>query len=435
MCFDQETQSDEETNAMKTLTKQRERINAAEKMMKQLKEQNTELSVRLKLIQMLLPIGLQAVEDQMQDEAKTLAGPRYSRGGDLDRWGSNNGSVYLGDQKVGVRVPRLRNRRTNEEIGLRSYQGLQDPHVIDHLTLQRVLKGLSQRSYSEAAIAIPSTFGIKKSSVSKRFIRASARKLRDFLERDLSGYDFVALVLDGKHYSETQVVVAMGITTKGEKIILGFTEATTENYTICKEFLTRLIHRGLRTDQEMLVVLDGAKGLRKGVLEIFGDKAFVQRCQWHKRENVIRHLDRGNQFYFRRKMQAAYEQPTYEKAKHCFDVIRRELKPINESALASLEEGFEETLTLHRLRMFTKVGISLKTTNCLENVNKHLGRFTGRVDYWKNSDQKRRWIASSLCEIEPRLRLIKGREFLLTLRDMMRESRFNANFKHYLKAA
>lgn len=420
---------------MKTVTKRSVRINAGRRMIEQLRNERVPIPGRVGLIQMLVPVGLVAVEDEMQAEVQSLAGSRYQRGGSVDRWGYNGGSVYLGDQRVAVRVPRVRNRLTNQEIPLASYDGLQNPQIIDELTLQRVLKGISQRHYEEAAIQVPSTFGIKKTSVSKRFIKASGKKLRSFMERDLSAFDFVALILDGKTYAETQIVVALGVTMKGEKILLGFTEASTENYTICKEFLNRLINRGLRSDQEILVVLDGAKGLRKGVLEVFGEKAFIQRCQWHKRENVIRHLDRDRQDYFRRKLQAAYEQPTYEKAKERLAVIRRELIPINESAAASLDEGLEETLTLHKLKMFTKVGISLKTTNCLENVNKHLGRYTWKVAYWRGSDQKRRWIGSALCEIEPKLRLIKGREFLPTLRDMMRDFRFKTTFKHYLKAA
>jgi putative transposase len=419
----------------KTVTKRNARINAGREMVEKLRDGRSGVDVRCRLIQMLVPVGLAWAEQEMKAEVEAVAGPRYRRGGEVDRWGWNPGSVYLGDQKVAVGVPRLRNRRSNEEIGLRSYEELQNPGFIDEMALRRVLKGLSQRSYEEAALTVPATFGIKKNSVSKRFIKASGRKLRDFLERDLGGYDIVALVLDGKTYAGTQVVVAMGVTMKGEKIILGFTEASTENYTICKEFLNRLINRGLKTDQNILVVLDGAKGLRKGVLEVFQEKAFIQRCQWHKRENVVRHLDREHQVYFRRKLQAAYEQPTYGKAKARLDVIRRELTPINESAVASLDEGLEETLTLHKLKMFTKIGISLKTTNCLENVNKQLDRRTGRVDRWRNSDQKRRWIASALCDIEPRLRLIKGREFLPTLRDMMHEHRFKSKFSRYFQEA
>jgi transposase-like protein len=307
--------------------------------------------------------------------------------------------------------------------------------VIDDAVVRRVMKGLSQRSYEEAAVQIPATFGIKKNSISRRFIKASGKKLREFLERDLSGYDFVAVVIDGKTYAETQIVVALGVTMEGEKMLLGFTEAKTENYEICKDFLRRLINRGLRDDQEILFVVDGAKGLRKGIKEVFGEMAFIQRCTWHKRENVLRYLNRDQQDYFRRKLQAAYEQPTYEKAKARLDVIRRELRPLNESAMASLDEGLEETLTIHRLGMFPKVGISFKTTNCLENVNKQLGRYTDRVDRWKTSDQRRRWIASALIYIEPRLRHVKGKEFLPTLRDMMRQARLAKNSQELKMAA
>lgn len=420
---------------MKKATKRAERIKAGREMIETLENRGMPLEIRLGLVQLVVPVGLLWAEQEMRAERDALVGGRYVRGKDKGPWGTNPGSVYLGDQKVSVLVPRVRNRMTNQEIALESYQRLQEPGVVNEAAFQRVLKGISQRQYEEAAIRVPATFGIKRNSVSKRFIKASGKKLRGFLERDLKPYDFVALILDGKTFAETQVVVAMGITIKGEKILLGFTEASTENHVICREFLNRLVNRGLNTEEEMLVVLDGAKGLRKGVLEVFGNKAFIQRCQWHKRENVIRHLDRDKQDYFRRKLQAAYEQPTYEKAKERLAVIRRELFPINESAVESLEEGQEETLTLHKLKMFTKVGISLKTTNCLENVNKHLGRYTWKVAYWRGSDQKRRWIGSALSEIEPKLRHVKGREFLPTLRDMMRDFRFKTSFKHYLKAA
>lgn len=405
---------------MKKIAKKAKRIKAGRELIEGLRAKGGDQESRWAAIQALVPVGLLASEWEMKREARRLSGRPHARGKENGPWGMNPGYIYLGDQAVSVMVPRVRNRRTNEEIPLRSYQRLQHPGLIDEVILKRVLKGISQRNYEEAAIQTPATFGIKKSSVSRRFIKASGQKLRRFLERDLSVYDIVAIVLDGKAYAGNQIVVALGVTMTGEKVLLGFTEASTENYQICKDFLHRLINRGLRVDNEILFVVDGAKGLKKGIREVFGEKAFIQRCQWHKRENVLRYLDKGQQDYFRRKMQAAYEAPTYEGAKRRLEAVKRELKPLNECAVASLEEGLEETLTLHRLEMFTKIGISFKTTNCLENVNKHLERYTGRVDRWKTSDQRHRWVASALMDIEPRLRLVKGKEFLPTLRDMMR---------------
>lgn len=421
---------------MKKVAKKTKRIKAGREMVKVLEKRGAvDREARLALIQLSIPVSLVAAVEEMNEEAEELGGERYARGKKASPWGSNDGSIYLADQKVSVVVPRLRNRKTDKEVRLPSYERLQHPGLIDEMALKRVMKGLSQRDYEEAAVQIPSTFGIKKNSVSRRFIKASGKKLREFLERDLSGYDFVAVVIDGKTYAGNQIVVALGVTMEGEKILLGFTEAKTENYEICKDFLRRLINRGLRDDQEILFVVDGAKGLRKGIKEVFGEMAFIQRCTWHKRENVLRYLNRDQQDYFRRKLQAAYEQPTYEKAKARLDAIRRELKPLNESAVASLDEGLEETLTIHRLGMFPKVGISFKTTNCLENVNKQLGRYTDRVNRWRTSDQRRRWIASALIYVEPRLRHVKGKEFLPTLRDMMRQARLATNSQELKKAA
>lgn len=420
---------------MKKIANKSKRIKAGRKMIKALRERGGDEESRLAAIQALVPVGLLASEWAMKREARHLSGRPYARGKENGAWGANSGFIYLGDQAVSVLVPRVRNRRTNQEVPLMSYQRLQHPGLIDQAVLNRVLKGISQRNYEGAAIQTPATFGIKKSSVSRRFIKASGKKLRQFLERDLSVYDIVAIILDGKTYAGSQIVVALGVTMEGEKILLGFIETSTENYSICKDFLHRLINRGLRTDNEMLFVVDGAKGLKKGVREVFGDKAFIQRCQWHKRENVMRYLDKGQQDYFRRKMQAAYEAPTYKAAKQRLEAVRRELKPLNECAVASLEEGLEETLTLHRLGMFTKIGISFKTTNCLENVNKHLERYTGRVDRWRTSDQRHRWVASALSDIEPRLRLVKGKEFLPTLRDMMRIHRIKQQEQIMKRAA
>ena len=119
----------------------------------------------------------------------------------------------------------------------------------------------------------------------------------------------------------------------------------------------------------------------------------------------------------RKKLQAAYQEPTYERAKEKPLKIRKELQLINQSAVNSLDEGLEETLTLHRLGLFQEIGISFKTSNCIEALVSHLGKRTHRgVDYWKNSDQKLRWLRAALLDIEPWLRKVKGCRFLVQLR-------------------
>jgi transposase-like protein len=146
----------------------------------------------------------------------------------------------------------------------------------------------------------------------------------------------------------------------------------------------------------------------------------IQRCQWHKRENVVSYLAKGDQKYWRGRLQRAYERPTYEEARRGLLKIASELAQINESAVGSLKEGLEETLTLHRLGMYPLVGRSLKTTNILESVNAQAEKRCGRVDHWKNSKQKHRWLAAALLDIEPRLRRLLGYRHLPALREAIR---------------
>jgi len=212
---------------------------------------------------------------------------------------------------------------------------------------------------------------------------------------------------------------------EGKKVPLGFIETSTENAKVCKDFVTGLTERGLNTEQEILFVIDGAKGLKKGIKSVLGDKAVIQRCQWHKRENVISYLPKSLQDEFRGKLQSAYEQKTYDKAKSRLKTIRKELSVINEDAARSLDEGLEETLTLHRLGVFDKMGRSFKTTNCIENLNRGIQGYVGRVCKWKNSDQRRRWVASALIEMEPNFKVVEGYKQLPLLRMAMK----NQNLK------
>ena len=405
---------------MKKVYKNEKRINPKAQASIDELEREMKFESRMQLIQALIPLGLAAVQSELQDEITNLVGPRYSRtGGDLKRWGENPGSVFLGDQKVESQIPRVRNVKMKTEVPLKAYERLQSPQVVDDMALKRVINGMSQRDYHKAAIAVPETFGIKKTSVCRRFIRASGKKLKEFLERDLSEHDIVAIFIDGKWFAENEIVIALGVTVEGDKVLLGFVETSTENHKVCKQFLLSLRDRGLNLEREILFIVDGGKGLHKGIREVMGDKTVIQRCQWHKRENVVSYLDKENQAAFRRKLQAAYGLPTYEKAKARLESIKRELSLINQSAVKSLEEGLEETLTLHRLGLFKKLGDSFKTTNCIENVNKHLATKTDRVDRWQNSNQRQRWVATAMLEIEPGFRKVRGYESLVELRAAM----------------
>jgi putative transposase len=373
------------------------------------------VETQVALVQSLIPIALDHVGELLAAEVARLAGDRYARHDAAPsrvRWGQQRGSIYLGHQKVAITVPRVRDRATNTEVGLPTYAALQQPRAIDQALMRTILGGVSTREYGRCVSLIPSAFGLSGSTISRRFQTATRRRLRALNERWLGGEQIVAVVLDGKTFADDQMVVAVGVWVTGEKRILGFVQTATENRVVCADFLRSLLARGLCIEQGVLVVIDGSKGLRVAAAEAFGARGVVQRCQWHKRENVVRYLPPQHQRGIRTKLQAAYDQPTYERAKKALQRVRRELTLLNMSAVASLDEGLEETLTLHRLGCFRRVGVSLKTTNILESIHARVASRTDKVDHWKTSEQKQRWVAAALLDLEPHLHRVKRFEAL-----------------------
>lgn len=370
---------------------------------------------RAAVIQALIPIVLEYVAERLAADVVAAAGVRYQRGDHAPscvRWGTQAGSVYLGEQRVPLQVPRVRDRATNSEVPLPTYRALQTPRAADHALMLAILGGLSTREYGRCVRLVPDAFGLSASTISRRFRVASRRALVALQERRLSGESFVAVVLDGKTFAEDTMVIAVGVLATGEKRVLGVVQTATENRVVCAQFLRQLLARGLYIADGILVVVDGSKGLAAAVHEVFGARGIVQRCQWHKRENVVRYLPKSQQPLMRRKLQRAYEQPTYERARKALASVRLELVRLNTSAAASLDEGLEETLTLHRLGCFRALGISLKTTNVLESINARIASRTDKVDVWKTSEQKHRWVAVALLDLERRLHRIKGYEAL-----------------------
>jgi transposase-like protein len=308
-------------------------------------------------------------------------------------------------------------RSARGELPLQSYAALHGASgALDETLLRRVLYGISCRNYEAAAAAIPGAIGLSSSTVSRRFVAASAAQLKTFQDRDLRGEDLVTVFVDGKTFADSTLVIAMGVRVTGEKRFLGFVETDTENAAVLTPFLRSLRERGLDIARGLLVVVDGGKGLRAAVRKAFAAHALVQRCQWHKRENVVRYLPKREQAAWRRRLQRAYERPTYAEARAALEALIAELEQKKQSAAASLAEGLEETLTLHRLGVYGVLGRSLKTTNCLESVNAGIEARCAKVDSWKTSGQKHRWLATALLDAEPRLRKIKGYVHLPLLR-------------------
>lgn len=375
-----------------------------------------EFDVKMTVIQELIPLGLKAVADELQGEVRRLAGEKHSREGNNARWGYQDGSVYLRDQKFPMKIPRVRDVDLNSEIPLKAYRRLQDPFDDDKGALRRLLHGLSTHKYHESASLAAEAFGISASNLSKKFKRGSANKLKELQSRSLKQYDIVAIFIDAKRYADDGLVVALGVTIDGRKIVLGIEQIHSENARAIEQWLDSLIERGLKFEGGILFIIDGSKGIRKAIERKFSVYALIQRCRWHKQENVIAYLDDSQKVIFRRRLQAAYAKTTYKEARADLDALYHELETINISAANSLMEGLEETLAIHHLGLSPELARSLSTTNCIESVMSQMAQYTDKVDRWHNSGQILRWTATALLDIEPRLNRIIGYRYLNMLR-------------------
>jgi len=353
--------------------------------------------------------GLKILHGILEEEVRQRVGPphRPDPAAGAVRWGRQPGYVVFGGQKIPLERPRVRTR-TGEEVELESYGKLQQDGRMQQAVAERVVCGLSTRKYRRAVQAVLSGYGIRKSSVSRHFVRATANQLRELCERRLEKLDLVALLIDGIEFKGQTLVVALGVEENGVKHVLGLWQGATENATVCKALLEDLAERGLHQERRYLFVLDGSKALRAAVEKVFGARAEVQRCQIHKRRNVRDHLPEGCRADYDRQMRNAYAMTSYEDAKGALEKLFRQLERINPSAARSLEEGMEETLTLHRLGVSTLLRRSLASTNIIESCLSTVRHVARNVKRWQGGDHLARWTAAGLLEAEKKFRKVKG---------------------------
>ena len=379
------------------------------------------IDIKVSLLTQHLTISQLIINQILEDDVSRLSGPRYSHdkphNGAYSRYGFNPGSVRIGDKKVPIDVPRVVNNRTGNFEPLASYSELKQLDEPTEQLINGILYGLSTRDYRHVVDHLAESFGLSKSSVSSRFIEATTEKLKEFESRRYDHMDFLAVFMDGKHLAKQQIIIALGITLQGDKVPLGFVQSTTENSMVIGHFMKDLINRGLKYEEGLLFIVDGSKGMKKAIQDVFQEKAIVQRCWWHKRENILSYLPESLHSQIKSKYHRALQMDTYPKAKRALLDLADELKKINRTAANSLLEGLEELLTLHKLDLNEEFAGSFSTTNCIESVNSQLRKYAGRVKNWSSSDQRYRWMAAALLEIEYKLRKVDNFRNLKKMRE------------------
>lgn len=359
------------------------------------------------------------------NDVTQLAGEKYSRdkphNGRYSRWGFNPGSIHTDIGKIPIMVPRVYDNQKEKHKSLETYKKLHSKEHIEKDILPAILGGLSMGKYQEVVDKFSEGFGLSQSSVSERFKEEAAQKLEYFESRRLDKYNFVSLFIDGKNIGGEQIIIVLGVTLDGRKIPVSFIQSYSENSKAIGQMLEQLKERGLDYTKGLLCVVDGSKGIIKALKDKFGCKAVIQRCQYHKRDNVLSYLNKSDQDRFKRKISIAYSMEKYDEAKTKLYEIMDELEEKNLSAVNSIKEGLEETLTLHKLGVNVAFDRTFSTTNPIENVNSQIQNYTRKVKYWQNSKMRYRWIASALLECENNMRRVNNYKKLDLLQERVEE--------------
>jgi putative transposase len=374
------------------------------------------------LLALAVGTGLQVLQLLMEEDVARLVGPRGRHNPDrvAVRHGADQAKVTLGGRRVPVRRPRVRGADGAGELPVPSYQVFASTELLDQLTLERMLAKLSCRRYQAGlepvGTGVASTAsGTSKSAVSRRFVARTERALAELLAADLTGLDLVALMVDGIRVAEHYCVVALGITIDGTKIPLGLVEGATENATVVTDLLTGLHERGLEVTRPILVVIDGAKALRRAVTDVF-DHPVIQRCQLHKLRNVADRLPDALASTVAKRMRAAYRNPAALQAEAELQALARELDRSHPGAAASLREGLAETLTVTRLGVPPTLARTLRSTNTIESMIEICRDHAANVKRWRDGEMVLRWIAAGMGEARRQFRRVNGYLHLPALR-------------------
>jgi putative transposase len=370
--------------------------------------------IRETLYETVLVSGIETVMEVLEQERAALCGPRYQHAEERSAYRSGHvaSSLVLGGRRVRMNRPRVRST-AGEEAVLPSWAAWSSEDPLEERAVEQMLVGVSTRKYGRSLETLPEVIdsrGTSKSAVSRRFVRVTATKVTELMERDLSALDLKVLMLDGVHYAnEHVIVVAVGIDHEGKKHVLGLWEGATENKGTCTALLESLVDRGLRTDRAILVVVDGGKALYRAIRALFGKHALVQRCQEHKKRNVLDALPQNKRESVKRTLRTAFHSDDHARAKRMLENLARSLEEQHPGAAASLREGLEDLLTVKRLGLGNSaLERALSTTNIIENLIGKVRQVSGRVKRWRSGQMTVRWTAAAVLEAERGFRRVKG---------------------------
>ena len=367
------------------------------------------------LLALSVSVGLGVLSELLEEEVNELVGPKgsWKRDRRVVRHGHEDGGVTLGGRRVVVSRPRVRTADGESELPLVSYEHFADRDQLGRVVLERVLAGVSTRKYRRAQDPVGAQAAVRerstsKSWVSRAFVERTREALWQLMSRQLADLRLAVVMLDGIEIKGRMNVVALGITTDGEKLALGLWAGTTENATVAGALLSDLVARGLDVEQGVLFAIDGSKALRKAIRQVFGDEVPVQRCVRHKERNVLEHLAEADRGPVKRRLAKAWTETDHDKALEQLHRLAVELEREHPGAAASLREGMAETLTVTRLGITGKLKLTLQSTNPCESMISTVRVIQRNVKNWSSGEMCLRWTAAGMLEAETRFRKVEG---------------------------
>ncbi len=374
------------------------------------------------LLALAVGTGLGVLSELLAADVDRLVGPKGRHNPDRTavRHGTEPGQVTLGGRRVRVDRPRVRTADGTQELSVPTWEVFTSAEVLDQLAVERMLAKLSTRRYRAGLEPVGSRVeqaatGTSRSAVSRRFVAATEHALAELLAQDLTTLDLVALLVDGVKVAEHCCVVALGITIDGTKVPLGLAEGATENATVVTDLLAGLRDRGLDTTRPVLVVIDGAKALRRAVSDMF-DYPVIQRCQLHKLRNVTDRLPDALASTVAKRMRRAYHHSDPLVAQAELETLARELDRSHPGAAGSLREGLAETLTIGRLGVPATLARTLRSTNSIESMIEICRDHAANVKRWRDGQMALRWVAAGMGEAAKQFRRVNGYLHLPALR-------------------
>jgi transposase-like protein len=368
--------------------------------------------VRHAFLGLCIEAGHKVLAAMMEADRVALCGPKGVPDATRRavRGGTTASQVVLGGQRIAVRRPRARSA-TEGELSLRSFEWAAGRDPLDAATLAAIAAGVSTRRYASTQGPVAAAHrprAASKSAVSRRFVQLSQEQLAQWLARPLGKLDLPVVMIDGIHFRDRVILLALGVDAQGNKHVLGLREGSTEATRVVSSLLADLVERGLAAERMRLWVIDGGKALRKAIVQTFGVTALIQRCQEHKRRNVLEHLPEDMHASVKRALKDAWSASDAVLASRQLGRLASSLQARHPGAAASLREGLEETLTVQVLGVTGALWRTLRTTNPIENLNGSVAHYCRNVKRWGDGQMVLRWVASALSDAATRMRKLRG---------------------------